>query len=158
MTGSPAFPGDEAFTQRLIRRKKLFLALAIAGVSIAGASGKLDYTETIEFPGGDLVVAFDEGGQKRFDSVGYELTATASAISCEAPDHCIGVLSTPIDTITGLVPDDKGRVTGILTLVPTGGGGTICGCTLHMDYSDVTLTNLTTGHVYRLDPISGDSP
>ena len=35
MTGSPAFPGDEAFTQRLIRRKKLFLALAIAGVSIA---------------------------------------------------------------------------------------------------------------------------
>jgi hypothetical protein len=37
MTGSPAFPGDEAFTQRLIRRKKLFLALAIAGVSIAAA-------------------------------------------------------------------------------------------------------------------------
>ena len=35
MTASPAFPGDEAFTQRLIRRKKLFLALAIAGVSIA---------------------------------------------------------------------------------------------------------------------------
>ena len=37
MTASPAFPGDEAFTQRLIRRKKLFLALAIAGVSIAAA-------------------------------------------------------------------------------------------------------------------------
>ena len=37
MTASPAFPGDEAFTQRLIRRKKLFLALAIAGVSIGAA-------------------------------------------------------------------------------------------------------------------------
>ena len=39
-----------------------------------------------------------------------------------------------------------------------GGGGTICGCTLHVDYSNVTLTNLASGHVYRLDPISADSP
>ena len=37
MTGSPAFPGDEAFARRLVRRKKLFLGLAIAGVSIAAA-------------------------------------------------------------------------------------------------------------------------
>ena len=37
MTVSPASPGDEAFAARLIRRKGLFLALAVAGVAIAAA-------------------------------------------------------------------------------------------------------------------------
>jgi hypothetical protein len=44
-----------------------------AGLSIAGASGKFAYTEGIQFPSGSLAVMFDEGGQKRFATVDYQL-------------------------------------------------------------------------------------
>jgi hypothetical protein len=43
--------------------------------------------------------------------------------------------------------------------VDSGTTDTICACgcgpgTLTVDYTDMTLTNLASGHVYRLDPIS----
>jgi hypothetical protein len=133
-----------------------------ASVSVAGASSKFDSTETIAFPGGHLVVTFDEGGQRRFSSVDYQLSATAVVTSCQTVGdvtQCIAGLTFPINTVAGLVPDDKGRVTGSLTLAGTvGGGGTICTCTSHVDYSEIVLTNLTSGHVYRLEPISADRP
>jgi hypothetical protein len=137
-------------------------ALALtAGISGAGASGKLAYTEEIQFPGGSLAVTFDEGGQKRFATVEYQLTATAVATSCmtfEGETQCVSSLANPESRVTGLVPNEKGRVTATLTLVRQGGGGGVCGCTLHMEYTDVKLTNVTSGHVYRLDAITGDSP
>lgn len=138
-----------------------FLFSLVAGVSIAGASPKFASTETIQFPSGNLVVMFDEGGQKRFEWVDYRLAATAEATSCTTVDgvtQCVSVQSEPSAEATGLLPDDKGRVTGSLVLSSGAGGGTICSCVTHMEYSDVTLTNLTSGHVYRLEPISGDSP
>ena len=150
---------------RLIIARALGMAVLlalVAGVSIAGASPKFVSTETIQFPSGNLVATFDEGGQKRFASVDYWLTATADATSCMTVDgvtQCIAARTQPSETVSGLVPDDKGRVAGSLTLaVNAGPGGTICTCSLHMDYSDITLTNLMSGHVYRLEPISGDSP
>lgn len=134
----------------------------IAGVSIAGASPKFVSTGTVQFPSGNLVLTFDEGGQKRFASVDYRLTATAVATSCMTlggVTQCVAGLSHPSESVRGLVPDDKGRVAGTLTLaVNAGPGGAICTCSLHMDYTDVTLTNLTSGHVYRLEPISDGSP
>lgn len=136
------------------------LLALFAGVSLAGASSKFAYTEAIQFPSGDLVVTFNEGSQKRFSSVDYQLTATAIAKSCDPTGvQCIAELYNPVATVTGLVPDAKGQVTATLTLdqVPVGGGG-VCTCSLHMEYSDLVLTNLTSGHVYGLDPISGDSP
>jgi hypothetical protein len=132
-----------------------------AGSSGAGASGKFAYTEEIQFPSGSLAVAWDEGGQKRFTTVDYELTATAESTSCMTFDEvtqCIASISEVRESVTGLVPDEKGRVTATLTLVRQGGGDGICGCTLHMEYSNVTLTNMTSGHVYRLDPVAGDRP
>ena len=132
-----------------------------AGISGAGASSKLAYTEDIQFPSGSLAVTFDEGGQKRFATVDYRLAATATARSCSTVDgvtQCVSSIATPMESVTGLVPDEKGRVSATLTLVAQGGGGGLCECTLHMEYSDVTLTNTTSGHVYRLDPITEDSP
>jgi hypothetical protein len=132
-----------------------------AGVSVAGASTKFDSTETIQFPGGRLVVTFVEGGQKRFSSVDYQLSATAVVTSCQTVGdvtQCGAALSFPTTTVTGLIPDDKGRVTGSLTVVGTPVGGTICTCISHVDYSEIVLTNLTSGRVYRLEPISADSP
>lgn len=134
-------------------------ALALSAGSGAGASSKLAYTGAIQFPSGNLLLTLDEAGQKRFTSVDYQLTATATAKTCDLlTGQCIATLYYPTDTVAGLVPDDKGHVTTSLTLDQVPGGGGLCSCTLHMEYSDVTLTNLASGHVYRLDPIAGDSP
>ena len=73
--------------------------------------------------------------------------------------QCLATRTFPTDSATGLVPDQMGRIGESLTLASgAGGGGTVCGCTLHMDYSDITLTNLTSGRVYGLEPISADRP
>ena len=58
------------------------------------------------------------------------------------------------DTVT-LTPD-AGRVSSTLTL-ELGPSGSLC-APHYVEYTDVTLTNLTTGHVYRLDSISQGSP
>ena len=134
----------------------------VASVSIAGASGKFASSEVIVFPSGNLVVTFDERGQNRFSSVDYQLSATADATSCTTVNgetQCLATRTFPTDSATGLVPDQMGRIGESLTLASgAGGGGTVCGCTLHMDYSDITLTNLTSGRVYGLEPISADRP
>lgn len=55
-----------------------------------------------------------------------------------------------------------GRVSSVPPMqldIPTPGGGTCtCGGLQHVEYANVTLTNLTTGRVYRLDPMSRDIP
>jgi hypothetical protein len=59
-----------------------------------------------------------------------------------------------------LAPDDKGRVAGTLTLSDVNlstGGPCTCGGQ-HVEYFCMTLTNLITGHVYRLDSFSRDYP
>ena len=143
-------------------KRTLTLALALtvgfvlsAGISVAGASSKFAYTEEVADTA-DLVVGFEEGSLKRFASVDYQLDATASSLACSG-GQCIGAIS-PLSAIVTLTPDDdKGRVSGTLTLdISASPGGCLCGGTLHVEYTDVTLTNLTTGHVYRLDPISRD--
>ena len=148
-------------------RRILGLALLVVGVLVfsvatpfAGASTKFSSTEVID-GNGHLVLAFEEGSMKRFASVDYRLDATAIGKSCDPTgQQCIAQLFNSTDTATGLVPDDKGRVGTTLTLsdvnFPSPGPCT-CG-PHHVDYSDMTLTNLTTGHVYILDPISRDYP
>jgi hypothetical protein len=145
----------------------LGLALLSVGVlvfsvatPVAGASAKFSSTEVID-DSGHLVFAFEEGSMKRFATVDYRLDATAIAESCDPTgQQCIGQLFNSTDAATGLVPDDKGRVGTTLTLsdvnFPSPGPCT-CG-PRHVEYSDMTLTNLTSGHVYRLDSISRDFP
>ena len=131
-----------------------------AGASIAGAvsdpnanaNGRLHYTE--EIVASDLVVNFAEGGQRPFVAVDYRLNATRSVIRfCNGQG--LGELSFESATVTGLMA--RGHAVGTLTL--DGPGTVICSCgcsegTLTIDYTDVTLTNVTTGDVYRLEPIS----
>lgn len=136
------------------------LLVLSAGVSVAGAvsgpdanpNSKFVYTEQIVSI--DLVVAFDEGGQKRLVAVDYLLAATVTrVIGC---DGGIQISQDSVSTsVTGLMPDDKGRVVGELGL---DGAGPPSGCVQtilrRIGYTDVTLTNVITGHVYRLDPIT----
>ena len=143
-------------------RRMLSLTLVVAvasmlsvGITAVGASTKFAYTEQVADTA-DLVVSFEEGSLKRFASVDYELTATAFSVSCSA-GQCLGSLHNLSETVT-LTPDtDRGRVTGELSLdIPTSPAPCGCSGTFHVEYTDVTLTNLTTGHVYRLDSISRD--
>ena len=144
----------------MLRMLSLTLVVAVAsvlsvGISAAGASTKFAYTEQVADTA-DLVVSFEEGSLKRFASVDYQLAATAVSISCSA-GQCIGSLHNLSATVT-LTPDtERGRVTGTLSLdIPTSPAPCGCSGTFHVEYTDVTLTNLTTGHVYRLDSISRD--
>lgn len=131
------------------------LAVGIAAAG-ANASTKFAYTEQVADTA-DLVVGFEEGSLKRFASVDYQLTATASSVSCSG-GQCLGALydNLPPANVT-LTPDAKGRVTGTLTIdIPTSPVPCVCSGTLHVEYTNVTLTNVTTGRVYRLDSISRD--
>jgi hypothetical protein len=136
------------------------LVMLSAGVPMAGAdsgsdataNGRLHYTEDIV--ASDLVVSLDEGGQRAFVAVDYRLDATLSVVRfCDGQG--IGVRSFESATLAGVMA--RGHAIGTLTL--EGPGTVICGCgcsqgTLTIDYTDVTLTNVTTGDVYRLEPIS----
>lgn len=143
-------------------RRTFDLALAVAGVltlsaavAVAGASTKFSYTETATDTG-SLIVTFDEGSLKRFASVQYRLDATATAFWDLGNGQGIGLLTTPTANVT-MPTDGKGHTSGTLTLeVGQPGGGCLCGMLQHVAYTDVRLTNLTTGHVYHLDAISRD--
>jgi hypothetical protein len=130
------------------------LALA-ASVATSGASTKFVYTEEITATG-DLIVHFEEGGLKRFDGVDYQLDATATSLlgTCEQQ----GMVRTFPTATVALSPDGKGRVTGSLTLVLDVPQVFPCQHLLRVEYTSVTLTNLASGHEYRLDPVSRAFP
>ena len=119
-----------------------------AGISVAGASTKFSSTE--EITGNDLVLDFEEGSLKRFSSVDYRLDGAVLAVSC------VGQFRALLFDTVSLTPDARGRVSGTLTL-DLGPSGSLCE-PHYVEYTDVTLTNLTTGHGYRLDSISQGSP
>jgi hypothetical protein len=125
-----------------------------AGISLAGASNKFAYTEAVTSTA-NLEVSFEEGSMKKFDAVEYRLDATASAFYTNLAAQYFPTVSTTA------APDSRGRVSATLTTTLDLGApsdGT-CGCGLQrVEYSDVTLTNVTTGHVYRLDSISQSYP
>jgi hypothetical protein len=135
----------------------------VVGVSTAGAvsgpganeNSKFVYTE--QLAGFDpLVINFDEGSLKRFTSVNYELRATASYVRL-CGGQGIGIETAVQDTLLAPV-NDEGRATGTFS-VSSGSGDTVCGCgcetgTLTVRFTDMTLTNVTTGRVYRLDPLT----
>ena len=130
----------------------LIIAL-VSAATVASASTKFDYTTSIDDTG-ELVVVFDEKSLKRFDGVAYRLEAFGEMVT---PTMRIGAQAL-VETESLLVPDTNGRVTGslattlgLLSLVP-------CGCSggRYVEYTNIVLTNLATGHVYRLDPIRRD--
>lgn len=130
----------------------LIVAL-VSAVTVASASTKFDYTTSIDDTG-ELVVVFEERSLKRFDGVAYRLEAFGAVVT----PTWIAAAQALVETETLLVPDTNGRVTGslattlgLLLLGP-------CGCAggRYLEYTNIVLTNLATGHVYRLDPIRRD--
>jgi hypothetical protein len=130
------------------------IAVSVMGLSgVAQASGKLSSSESVD-SSASLSVTFDEGGQKRFSSVDYRLAATA-VVTWSCNGQTVAQQQFPTATAS-LSPDERGRVAGAITLtVNLSGGGSCSSAVLaRVDYTDVMLTNLSSGHVYRLDPIS----
>jgi hypothetical protein len=73
---------------------------------------KLVYTEQIV--SGNLVVAFEEGGQKRLGTVAYRLDANVTREVDSGGGLIVIEQRSASTTVAGLLPDDKGRVTGEL--------------------------------------------
>jgi hypothetical protein len=141
-------------------RRILGLALLLAGVlvfsvgtPVAGAGAKFAYTAQLT-DGGSLVVDFEEGSLKRFASVDYQLDATETSRwdSCSGGSIEVNAVSVPLLD----VPVENGRTSGNFT-IPLPPSNQLC-APQHVAYTDMTLTNSTTGHVYRLDSISRDYP
>jgi hypothetical protein len=118
-----------------------------AGTPLAGASTKFAYTEQLT-DARSLVVDFEEGSLKRFASVDYQLDATEISRweSCGGGSIEVNAVSVPLT----LAPD-QGRTTGNFT-VQLPPSDQLC-APQHVEYTNMTLTNVTTGHVYRLHPI-----
>ena len=123
------------------------------GISVAGAVTKINSTEILN--NGNLALSFEERGMKKFSSVVYRLDATATVSSPTIAQ----LFESQSEEVT-LTPNDKGVVAGTLTEDDVSfPSGVPCTCgPWHVEYYDMTLTNLTTGHVYSLDPISQDYP
>ena len=128
------------------------LVLAV-GISVAGAVTKINSTEILD--NGNLALSVEERGMKKFSSVVYRLDATASVSSPTIAQ----LFENQSEEVT-LTPNDKGVVAGTLTEDDVSFPSDVpCTCgPWHVEYYDMTLTNLTTGHVYSLDPISRDYP
>jgi hypothetical protein len=148
-------------------RRSLIVILAMAvglvlsaGISTSAASTKFAYSSAIDSTG-SLTVSFEEAGIKKYTSVGYRLDASAIAQWQVSVDPPLSIAKQyPATASVGLAPNDKGRVSGSvgLDISQSGGPGGVCGCGAlqHVEYFDMTITNLATGHVYRLSPISRD--
>ena len=137
---------------RVVMVVAALIGALVSAATVATASTKFDYTTSIDDTG-ELVVVFEERSLKRFDGVTYRLEALGEMVTPTVRLAAQALL----ETDSPLVPDTSGRVTGsvatslgLLSLVP-------CGCGGHyVEYTNIVLTNLTTGHVYRLDPIKRD--
>ena len=134
-----------------MRRTLMFAIVLALGVTVstAGASTKFSYTQSVDIET-HLVVGFEEGSLKRFDTVDYQLDANGALY---APTLR---LTAQVSGTVQLVTDERGRVSGTIATTTNLLGFFPCGCTgpRWVEYSDITLTNLTTGHVYRLDPVT----
>jgi hypothetical protein len=129
-------------------------ATLMVGLSSAGAGTKFAYTAQVE-DDEDLVVQFEERKLRGFASVEYQLQGDAI---WETPT--LAALYEGLMGSVTLVPDEHGRASGSLTLdIPSSPSPVPCTCGgLHVEYLNLTLTNLTTGRTYPLEPVARDFP
>ena len=131
-----------------------------ANVMGAAASTKFSYTETFDaLDVANLTVTFQEGSLKRFAAVDYRLDASAEVTWACTGGQSVAEQLFPSTSLVGLAPDEKGRVSGSATLdLDRSPAGPCPGVGFDVGYSNVTLTNLATGHTYRLDSIEQSLP
>jgi hypothetical protein len=137
------------------------LVLSI-GLPVAGAvsgpdanqNSKFVYTqEVVSTATNNLLITFEEGSQKRFPSVDYQLDATVDVTQISCDGQGTAQRLSQHHTVTGF-PDGKGRVAGTFTLEVNASSDQVCtGQQVRIQYFDMTLTNLTSGHVYLLDDL-----
>ncbi len=147
-------------TRQLFALALTFVAvLVLPAVTAAEASTKFAYAETFDAVDvANLNVAFEEGSLKRFEAVEYQLDATAVVTWTCAGGQSVAEQLFP-STSLAVAPDDKGRVSGSATLdLDRSPAGPCPGVGFSVAHSNLMLTNLRTGHVYRLDSIARTLP
>jgi hypothetical protein len=133
------------------------MASSAQAVSGPGANENSKFVYTEDIVGTDLALTFNEGSQKRFDSVTYDLYVVASYFSF-CGERGLGESREVRQTLT-VTPGEDGRTMGAFAY-DFGISDTVCGCgcggsgTLTVTYDQMTLTNAATGRVYRLDPVT----
>jgi hypothetical protein len=133
------------------------IAYAVSGPD-ANDNSKFVYSEAIDGASSNLTVTFSEGGQKRFAGVDFALSATA-VVTSTCDGQTVAEQLFPTTSVSGLVPDEKGRVAGAAVLQLNRSPGSICpGVQFRVDYTALVLTNVSSGHVYGLDDVSRSSP
>jgi hypothetical protein len=133
------------------------IAAALVAIVPAVASAKLAYTEAVAADG-TLTASFSEPGLKKLASVDYQLKADVTATwDCDAATTSTQVLGET--KTTTVVPGGNGHAVGSISIaVQSSPSGCAQLVLREVDYTSVTLTNLTTGTVYPLDSISRTFP
>jgi len=133
-------------------------ARAVSGPG-ANDNSKFVYTEAVDQVANNLTITFSEGGQKRFASVDYQATGQAETTQVLSGGQVVKQLLFPDPALIVLSPDADGRASGSTTLVVNPGPSPcLCGGSFRIDYTNVVLTNISSGHVYRLADVSLSSP
>jgi Calx-beta domain/RTX calcium-binding nonapeptide repeat (4 copies) len=100
-------------------------------------------TSTVD-DAGNLVVSFDDSGNRSYPKVDYKLDATAHATWRCSGGEPVEAWGNPSTTVTGLVPDAKGHVVGTLKIAPPPPQASCPSAAIQqVEYSFVKWTNLT---------------
>ena len=135
------------------------VAAALVTALPVAASGRLAYTEAVAADG-SLTVTFNEPSQKKFASVTYELDAQQDVVWACSDGTSNGRRLFPSNATT-VEPVGNGHALGSISLgaPPVTSSNCTSAATLQqIVYTNVTLTNVTTGDVYPLDSISRTFP
>jgi hypothetical protein len=102
-----------------------------------------EYTSAVD-DAGNLVVSFDDSGNRAYPKVDYKLDATVHATWRCSGGETVEAFGNPSTTVTGLVPDAKGHVVGALKIAPPPPQASCPSAALkQVEYSFVYWTNLT---------------
>src|SRR5262249_4977160 len=117
-----------------------------------------DITSTAD-DAGNLVVSFDDSGNRGYPKVDYKLDATVHATWRCSADQTVDAWGNPSTTVTGLVPDAKGRVGGTLGLPPPPPQASCPGAAIkQVEYTFVYWTNLTAHATWGINGASRTFP
>jgi hypothetical protein len=117
-----------------------------------------DYTSTVD-DAGNLVVSFDDSGNRAYPKVDYKLDATVHATWRCSGGGTVEAFGNPSTTVTGLVSDAKGHVVGMLKIPPPPPQASCPAAAVQrVEYSFVYWTNLTAHATWGINGASRTFP
>ncbi len=108
---------------------------------------------------GNLVVSFDDSGNRAYPKVDYKLDATAHATWRCTGGETVEAFANPSTTVTGLVPAANGHVVGTLKITPPPPQASCPAAAIkQVEYSFVYWTNVTAHATWGISGASRTFP